>query len=310
MKRAPRPAKALQSPYIVVEGKQIKPSGHVVPFKHYNQNVDDLDVADFQNWFQRGYKPHNKKKFSDKDDHIRPPFVVGEFMVGNKICWYELVSREVSLSSSGMNKNNVITNMSHTNGTSCFTITGFDALTYLFIVTVYGCLLLLHMSIGKKWSKYEIVATTTDSLFQAKLKNIYPKFKQDANVVLNDSSLLNDITGAHIPLSAPWSDVDIVLLPILPTNKDHWMLGVLDIKKQQFLVFNSSMKTYNNIKARIGIEPFVKILPHLMKGIGVWKKDSGAHLNDSIELEVLLDFSLPQQKNGYLCDHNFFISKK
>ncbi|CAA2971955.1 Hypothetical predicted protein [Olea europaea subsp. europaea] len=50
VKRASRPSK----------GKQIKPSGHVVMFEHYNQNVDDVDVADFQNWFQRGYKPHNK----------------------------------------------------------------------------------------------------------------------------------------------------------------------------------------------------------------------------------------------------------
>ncbi|CAA3020545.1 Hypothetical predicted protein [Olea europaea subsp. europaea] len=60
MKRAPRPAKALQYPYVVAEGKQIKSSGHVVLFEHYNQNVDDVDVADFQNWFQQGYKPHNK----------------------------------------------------------------------------------------------------------------------------------------------------------------------------------------------------------------------------------------------------------
>ncbi|CAA3006579.1 Hypothetical predicted protein [Olea europaea subsp. europaea] len=55
VKSAPRLAKALQSPYVVTEGKQIKPSGHVVLFEHYNQNVDDLDIANFQNWFQRGY---------------------------------------------------------------------------------------------------------------------------------------------------------------------------------------------------------------------------------------------------------------
>ncbi|CAA2982721.1 Hypothetical predicted protein [Olea europaea subsp. europaea] len=59
-KRAPKPAKALQSPYVSDKMKQIKSSENVVVFEHYNQNLQDADVADFQNWFQRGYKPHNK----------------------------------------------------------------------------------------------------------------------------------------------------------------------------------------------------------------------------------------------------------
>ncbi|CAA3021920.1 Hypothetical predicted protein [Olea europaea subsp. europaea] len=84
MKRAPKPAKALQSLYVVDEVKQMKSSGNVVVFEHYNQYVDDADIADFQNWFQRGYKPHNKKKFNDKDDVIRPPFSIGQYLVGNK----------------------------------------------------------------------------------------------------------------------------------------------------------------------------------------------------------------------------------
>ncbi|CAA3032673.1 Hypothetical predicted protein [Olea europaea subsp. europaea] len=49
VKRAPKPAKALQSPYVVDEVKQIKSTGNVVVFEHYNQNVDNGDVADFQN---------------------------------------------------------------------------------------------------------------------------------------------------------------------------------------------------------------------------------------------------------------------
>ncbi|CAA2954705.1 Hypothetical predicted protein [Olea europaea subsp. europaea] len=90
VKRAPKPAKALQSPYVADEMKQMKSSGNIVVFEHYNQNVQDADVADFQNW----------KKFNDKDDVIRPPFSISQYLVGNKIWWYELVSREVSLTSS------------------------------------------------------------------------------------------------------------------------------------------------------------------------------------------------------------------
>ncbi|CAA3010051.1 Hypothetical predicted protein [Olea europaea subsp. europaea] len=52
VKRAPTPAKALQSPY-VHEGKQIKQSNNVVIFQHYNQSADHADIADFQSWFQR-----------------------------------------------------------------------------------------------------------------------------------------------------------------------------------------------------------------------------------------------------------------
>ncbi|CAA3002390.1 Hypothetical predicted protein [Olea europaea subsp. europaea] len=90
VKRAPKPAKALQSPYVVDEAKQMKSSRNVVIFEHYNQNVEDADVPDFQNW----------KKFNDKDDDIRPPFSIGQYLVGNKTWWYELVCREVSLTSS------------------------------------------------------------------------------------------------------------------------------------------------------------------------------------------------------------------
>ncbi|CAA2999999.1 Hypothetical predicted protein [Olea europaea subsp. europaea] len=90
VKRAPKLAKALQSPYVVDKMKQMKSSENIVVFEHYNQNVQDADVADFQNW----------KKFNDKDDVIRPPFSIGQYLVGNKTWWYELVSREVSLTSS------------------------------------------------------------------------------------------------------------------------------------------------------------------------------------------------------------------
>lgn len=257
VKRAPRPAKALQSPY-AIEVKQTKAQGKVVVFEKYNQNVDDCDVSDFQNWFQRGYKPNNKKKFNDKDDPIKPPFVVGQFLVGNKIWWYELVSREVSLSSSHMDV--------------CF----------YFI-----------RQLARDGQNVKFSATTTDTLFQAKLKNIYQTFKHDPSVVATDSRLIEDITGARIPLSTAWAYVNLVFMPILPTNKAHWMLAVLDVKKQLLLVFNSSRKTYNDIKVLAGIEPFVKIIPHLMKAVGIWK--------ELVDLEVKLDFSLPQQKNGHDC---------
>ncbi|CAA3012895.1 Hypothetical predicted protein [Olea europaea subsp. europaea] len=69
VKMAHRPAKALQSLY-VHKGKQNKHSNNVVIFQHYNQSVDHVDIADFQSWFQRGYKPHNKS-YVMVTDHLR-----------------------------------------------------------------------------------------------------------------------------------------------------------------------------------------------------------------------------------------------
>ncbi|CAA3033732.1 Hypothetical predicted protein [Olea europaea subsp. europaea] len=149
-----------------------------------------------------------KKKFNDKDDAIRLPFSISQYLVGNKTWWYELVSREVSLNSSHMNV--------------CF--------YYIRQVA----------RIGKN---LKFIATTTDSLFQTKLKHMYPRFKDIANVFVIHDRLIDDITSARIPLSIPWAKVDLVLIPLLPTIKSNWMLGVLDIKTHTLRVLNSSRKT-------------------------------------------------------------------
>ncbi|CAA2966003.1 Hypothetical predicted protein [Olea europaea subsp. europaea] len=68
VKRFPKPTMALQSPYVVDQVKQMKSSGNVVVFEQYNQHADDIDIANFQNWFQRGNKSHNK--FNDDSNVV------------------------------------------------------------------------------------------------------------------------------------------------------------------------------------------------------------------------------------------------
>ncbi|CAA2993955.1 Ulp1 protease family, C-terminal catalytic domain containing [Olea europaea subsp. europaea] len=143
------------------------------------------------------------------------------------------------------------------------------------------CFYYIHQ-VARSWKNLKFVATTTNSLFHAKFKHMYPKFKDDANVIIS----------SWILLSTSWVEVDLVFIPLLPANKAHWKLRVLDIKAHTQRVLKSS--TYNDIKVRIGIEPFVSMLSCLMKCVGIWKKDS-------IELNMDLDFSLPQQKNGHDC---------
>ncbi|CAA3005293.1 Hypothetical predicted protein [Olea europaea subsp. europaea] len=60
IKRAPKPTRMLQSPYVTGAGKQIKHSDDDVVFDKHDKHVDEADIVAFQNWFNRGYKPRNK----------------------------------------------------------------------------------------------------------------------------------------------------------------------------------------------------------------------------------------------------------
>lgn len=70
----------------------------------------------------------------------------------------------------------------------------------------------------------EFIVTMTDTLFQAKLKNMYPRFKQDANVGVTDERLIDDITGVRILFSTPWAKMNLVFSPLMLTNKAHGCL--------------------------------------------------------------------------------------
>lgn len=73
--------------------------------------------------------------------------------------------------------------------------------------------------LAKNGKNVKFITTTIDSLLQAKLKNIYPMFKQDPNVVVTYERLIDDITGGRIPLSTLWAKVDLGLFQFcLPTK--------------------------------------------------------------------------------------------
>jgi hypothetical protein len=141
-------------------------------------------------------------------------------------------------------------------------------------------------------------ATTTNTWFQNKIKELYPTFLKDPNVLMSESSLTDVVTGHNIPLSTPWADVDYVFMPILPTNKAHWMLGMLIFRCHTLTIFNSAGKSYHDWKVLQGIEPYVKILPALMNAMGISKKDPDYNESECMELKVIVDSTLPQQTNG------------
>ncbi|XP_022883131.1 sentrin-specific protease 1-like [Olea europaea var. sylvestris] len=133
------------------------------------------------------------------------------------------------------------------------------------------------------------------------IKDIYPAFKKDPNVLLSGSRLFQVVTGDSITMSTPWADVDYVFMPLLPTNKAHWLLGLLEFRSHRLIVFNSAGKTYHDWKVLKGVEPHVKILPALMNALGISKKDPDYNGSGCMELKVTVDTAIPQQMNGHDC---------
>ncbi|CAA2981941.1 Hypothetical predicted protein [Olea europaea subsp. europaea] len=91
--------KDFADPFVVVEGRLFKYDDHVIVFEHFKGDVEEVDRSTFISWFQRDFKPKNKKKFNDEDDKIKPAFVFGSFPIGHKSWFYKLRNTESSLSS-------------------------------------------------------------------------------------------------------------------------------------------------------------------------------------------------------------------
>lgn len=141
-------------------------------------------------------------------------------------------------------------------------------------------------------------ATTTDCIFDMSIKSTYSKFIQDPSIVEKKDELIKTINGERLSFSTAWSDVESVLMPIMPTNHAHWMLGQLDITNHVLYIYNSSNKSYKDNKVREGVLSLVKTLTHLLKFVGLWKETSDSIGDKSGELHVNIVCGLPQQQNG------------
>ncbi|CAA3012215.1 sentrin-specific protease 1-like [Olea europaea subsp. europaea] len=211
VKRVKRPARILKSPFVVGEGKLFKHNDHVIVFEHFKGDVEEVDRSTFMSWFQRSFKPKNKKKFNDEDDKIKLAFVIGSFPVGHKSWFYNLIHTESPLSSMHMDV--------------CF--------YYI-------------RQLAKHGKNVKFRATTTNSWFQHKIKETYPAFIKDPQVLMSELSLVNVITSHSLTLSTLWADIDPVFMSMLPTNNAHWMLGVLQFRRHTLTIFNSAGKTYRD----------------------------------------------------------------
>ncbi|CAA3008062.1 sentrin-specific protease 1-like [Olea europaea subsp. europaea] len=156
-----------------------------------------------------------------------------------------------------------------------------------------------------KFGKVKFRVITTDSRFQNKIKDIFSTFQKDPQVLLSESGLIKAVTGHLISLGTSWADVDYVFMPLLPMNKAHWMLGLVEFRSHTLMLFNLDGKTYRDWKVLAGIEPYVKVLPALMKALGISKKDPDYNESECKQMKVTTDSTLPQQTNGH--DYGVFV---
>lgn len=79
---------------------------------------------------------------------------------------------------------------------------------------------------------------------------MYPRFKQDPNVIVTDEILIDDISSARILLSISCPEVNLVFMLILPTNKVYWMLAVLNIKDAYVTCIQLNQENIHTIMSR------------------------------------------------------------
>ncbi|XP_022843151.1 uncharacterized protein LOC111366675 [Olea europaea var. sylvestris] len=205
-------------------------------------------------------------KFKDVDNVISPQFVCGTVAVHYKTWWHALIDSNSSLNSTHLD--------------ACF--------HYIRQLAKFG-------------EGVKMKATTTDCIFDMSIKSTYSKFIQDPSIVEKKDELIKTINGEWLSFNTAWREVESVLMPIMPTNHAHWMLGQLDITNHVLYIYNSSNKSYKDNKVREGVLSLVKTLTHLLKFVGLWKETSDSIGDKSGELHVNIVRGLPQQQNGHDC---------
>lgn len=58
----------------------------------------------------------------------------------------------------------------------------------------------------------------------------------------------------------------------------------------------------------VGIEPFARIIPHLMTSLGIWNRTSVDRDKYPLSLTVLVANNILHQQNGYICDLFLFTN--
>ncbi|WMV37293.1 hypothetical protein MTR67_030678 [Solanum verrucosum] len=143
----------------------------VHPFGSFNMDVDCLkEMGEFREWMNEGHRPRNKKyPYIKKDNTLNPPFEFGKTIISKKDWFYKFAFSGQSLESSHLD-------------------------VILYYLRKKG----MHDDVPVKF-------TTTDYLFDLKIKALYKKFIEnngDSDVVKPEHDIANSVDAYRfiIPL--------------------------------------------------------------------------------------------------------------
>ena len=142
--------------------------------------------------------------------------------------------------------------------------------------------------------------TTTDWLFQVILTARYPQFKKDPEKFSwgKEAFIQDTLKGIEPRHSLPWVDVDIIYIP-LNINMKHWVLLVLDLKKQTIYVYDSYHAAKHDKEVMLACYQIAEMVPWILRSVGFF--DTRKDLEDTTSpLDVKHVDGIPQQDNGYV----------
>ncbi|KAL2519330.1 Ulp1 protease family [Abeliophyllum distichum] len=145
-------------------------------------------------------------------------------------------------------------------------------------------------------SPNNVRATSTDCLFDSKIRSIFDKFMKDVHAIDKQHSLALYPTGKMLWFESNWGEVDHVFIPVFMDKRAHWILANFNLSKWHLDVYNSSFKMIRDVAVLAAVEPLCYIILHLLRLSKVLK-----FTTPDSSLTCILCKDVPQQTNGGDC---------
>ncbi|CAA2994919.1 sentrin-specific protease 1-like [Olea europaea subsp. europaea] len=138
------------------------------------------------------------------------------------------------------------------------------------------------------------VDPTEDVAFPSSLEP--PSFDLGIGYTQSDDLESVEIQKQGSPTTEPASE-----LPIKRASRPARILRSPFVVGEGKVLRHDAGKTYRDWNVLERIEPYVKVLPALMKALGISKKDPDYKESECKQMKVTIDSTLPQQTNGQDC---------
>ncbi|KAG5595529.1 hypothetical protein H5410_036761 [Solanum commersonii] len=127
----------------------------------------------------------------------------------------------------------------------------------------------------------EIKFTTTDYLFDLKIKALYKKFIEnngDSDVVKPEHDIAKYILGEFVFSNRPWHIVDHILFPLCVD--EQWVMARLSFKDRSIYVYDSMGDAAFRANIRSSVDAYRFIIPLFLLILNFFEKRTDIQLND------------------------------